>query len=129
MEKTDLDHIDSELKKISIKDFKYEGNRSSGEAIFAFEHVVSEDDSYCIVLNGVNDGNVEIQAETDYNSGGDEYIDKIVSLGSWNEAIEYLKRNIGKIVRKVEEKYEYHKNVKAKTARIARRAYAFCSGD
>lgn len=126
MEKKYLNYIDSELKKISIKDFKYEGNRSSGEPIFAFEHIVSEDDSYCIVLNGIDDGKVEIQAETDYNSGGDEYIDKIVSFGSWKEAIEYLKNNIQKIVRKVEEKYEYHKNVKAKTARIAKR---ICASD
>lgn len=130
MDKKNHDYIDSELKKINITDFKYQGDRSSGEPIFAFEHVVDEDDSYCIVLNGKVEGTVEIEAETDYNSGADEYIDKIASLGSWQEAIEYLKNNISKIVRKVEEKYEYHKKVKAKTARIAKRLFASdCSSE
>ena len=91
MEEKDRKYVEDELKKISIKDFEYQGDRSSGSPIFAFEHVVNEDDSYCIVLNGETDNKVEIEAETDYNSGADEYIDKIVSLGSWKEAIEYLK--------------------------------------
>lgn len=109
------EYADSELKKIKVNGFEYLGDRGSGDSIFAFEKIVNDEDSYCIVLNGSqNNGNVEIEAETDYNSGGNEYIDKIVSFGSWMEAIEHLKKNTSKIIREVEEQYEKHKKLNAK---------------
>ena len=129
MEKKDLDYIDSELKKIRIKDFEYQGNRSSSNPVFVFEHAVNENDFYGIVLNGENDKQVEIEAETSYASGADEYIDKIASLGSWKEAIEYLQNNVNKLVKDVEKKYEYHKKVKAKTASIAKKVVVAVFGD
>jgi len=118
MDKKEFDYIDSELKKISIRDFKYEGNRASGEPIFAFERIVDENDSYCIVLDGSQDKEVEIQAETDYNSGANEYIDKLVSLNSWREAIEYLQNNSQKLAKDAEKKYLLNKQKLEKTAKI-----------
>ena len=118
MEKKDLQYIDSELKKIKIKDFEYVGMRKGSKCVFAYEHKVDDNDKYAIVLNGEDDRKVEIEAETDYNSGGDEYIDKILSLGSWQEAIEYLKNKEDKLVKSVQEKYEYHKKEKAKSAKV-----------
>lgn len=129
MEKKDLDYIDSELKKINIKDFEYKGNRSSTNPVFVFEHKINDDEFYGIVLNGENDKKVEIQAETSYASGADEYIDKISSLSSWKEAIEYLQNNVNKLVKDVEKKYEYHKKVKAKTARIAKKVVVAVFGN
>ena len=126
MEKKDHDFVDSELKKAKIGDFKYIGNRKGTDNIFVYEKPFGEDDKMCVVLNGKDDKKVEIEAETSYKSGADEYIDKIASFGSWKEAIEYLKRNTAKIVGEVEDKYTYHQKVKAKTARIAKR---ICASD
>ena len=127
MEKKDLDYIDSELKKISIKDFEYQGNRSSEVPVFVFEHQVDNDFFYCIVLNGESK-KVEIQSEVGKN-GKDERIDTLHTCDSWVDAIKYLKNNQHLLVTQTEKKFDEHSKKIAKTARIAKKVVVAVFGN
>ena len=123
--------IDGELKKVRVNGFKYVGKRENSKCIFVFERQVDENDCICLVLDGESDRDVEIIAETSYNSGEVEFPDKLATLGSWKEAIGYFQKNILTLVKKAEKIYEGHKEERSKTAskieRIAKKIIAFDS--
>ncbi len=129
MDAKGIQFVDKELRGIRLDGFEYKGLRKPSTCIFWFEHVVDDDFSYCIVLNGSENKVVEIQAEIDYRQQ-DERIDVLNDESkSWVEAIQYLKRNSHLLVKQVEDYFGKHSKEMEKAAKIKRITNCLVTGN